>query len=210
MRAVEIEFLEKLLINQECSTSQLESFSWDKNFDIIADHHLTLRRYSDPCVADKGCDTKVDNSTNVELQKQTPKPLKRCFSSISFMHINTSSDQDQDAKNLKQNGQGAKGSEDNVSVATTCTNSTVDSFEIALAIGAKHSDYVSPGNKELLHNLFVSIAGKWGYYYLFLLFVCTSANVDCKNGFVKDLNFKRSLNYSFKQTYYFNCHLTSF
>lgn len=194
LRPVEIEFLERLLINKECSTSELESFSWNKDLGIIADHHLTLRRYSDPCFPDN--DDTESKASVIESKDPLVKPLKRCFSSISFMHL--TSDQDQDGKNLKQNGHDGKGSEDNVSVATTCTNSTVDSFEIALAIGAKHSDYVSPGNKELLHNLFVSVAGK-----LRVLFVGRKkvANRSFESfperykAFATDLNFKH---YSFK------------
>ncbi|XP_074602263.1 lateral signaling target protein 2 isoform X2 [Brevipalpus obovatus] len=158
LRPVETEFLERLLINKECSANELNSFSWNKDIDMIAEHQLALRRYSDPCFVSAE-DNSSSKNQNEEPENSTMKPLKRCFSSISFMHL-TSSNVNSDATgNLDQYNRCVKGSDDNVSVATTATNSTVDSFEIALAVGAKHSHYMSPGSKELLHNLFVSIAG---------------------------------------------------
>lgn len=47
------------------------------------------------------------------------------------------------------------------SIDTSCsTSSTMDSFELALAVAAKSSPFISPGTRQLLHRLFITIAGK--------------------------------------------------
>lgn len=46
------------------------------------------------------------------------------------------------------------------SIETSCsTSSTMDSFELALAVAAKSSPFISPGTRQLLHRLFITIAG---------------------------------------------------
>lgn len=55
------------------------------------------------------------------------------------------------------------------SIETSCSaSSTIDSFELALAVAAKSSPFISPGTRQLLHRLFITIAGEklWKYFNL--------------------------------------------
>lgn len=161
----------------------MESLAWFKGLELIGDHHLSQRRYSDPGIVDQasgwvagdeddddddyqgngGDNSNYINNVSCSSSKNhsgNRPPLKKCFSSISLMYVLTKPDS-KECENYSTNERPFCDDNDSLaSNATTTTNSTVDSFEIALAIGAKHSKYVSPGSKELLHNLFVSIAGK--------------------------------------------------
>ncbi|XP_025018519.1 lateral signaling target protein 2 homolog [Tetranychus urticae] len=170
LRPVEIEILEKILINKDSELSAMDSFSWLKGVNLIGDH-LSQRRYSDPGIVDQASgwlagngeddeeDDGEDNYENSRKDSFVERPLKKCFSSISLMYILTKPDSKECGNYSANDRQLCDDNDSLASNATTTTNSTVDSFEIALAIGAKHSKYVSPGSKELLHNLFVSVAG---------------------------------------------------
>ena len=46
---------------------------------------------------------------------------------------------------------------------SSSTSSTIDSFELALAVAAKSSPFISPGTRQLLHRLFITIAGKLSF-----------------------------------------------
>lgn len=155
----------------------MDSFSWLKGVNLIGDH-LSQRRYSDPGIVDQASgwlaenngeddegDDEDDNYENSRKETFVERPLKKCFSSISLMYVLTKPDSKECGNYSANDRQLCDDNDSLASNATTTTNSTVDSFEIALAIGAKHSKYVSPGSKELLHNLFVSVAGKYSFFH---------------------------------------------
>ena len=50
-------------------------------------------------------------------------------------------------------------SSSSTSTSSSSPNDSVDSFELALAVAAKSSQYISPTTRQLLHRLFVTISG---------------------------------------------------
>lgn len=154
LRSSEIDLLEKILINKETDLSGLsipQSEEWNQIDESNAENH---RRYSDPGVSDCRNDSELlqEKENLIDLNQKCSPSFSRIFSLNDC-----SKDHDLDDCSQKLNNDDSMSISSN---ATTITNSTVDSFEIALALCAKHSNYVSDGSKQLLHNLFVSIAGK--------------------------------------------------
>lgn len=173
LQPAEINLLEKILINKETDLLNIsQDESWSQVDENNSENH---RRYSDPGL--------IDCLTNSELiqKKESLNDLNQKFSFPRNFSLTDCSKKDDFDNFQKLN------IDDNMSVssnATTITNSTIDSFEIALALCVKHSNYVSNGSKQLLHNLFVSIAGNFFFclkklknnYYILLQVLLTNYN----------------------------------
>ncbi|RWS27150.1 hypothetical protein B4U80_00874 [Leptotrombidium deliense] len=151
LRPVELEFLEKLLTNEESDTSNLNTELETK--ETVTDNlskAFSKRRHSSPeCELNEYRDS-ASKSEGMLLSK-------KCASTLSVMNFITAlgGNATKQTKNVNENN-------DNVSVssiATSTTASTVDSFELALAVGAKNSNFIPSGTKQLLHRIFIIVAG---------------------------------------------------
>ncbi|RWS17471.1 hypothetical protein B4U79_09026 [Dinothrombium tinctorium] len=152
LRTVELEFLEKLLTNDE-SESLAFTAEMSKEENVLSNSFRlsAKRRYSAP-------DFDIEEIYN---SKQNGHLLsKHCASTLSMMNLITALGEKK-AK-FTRNANLCSDNSDEVSVssiATSTTVSTVDSFELALAMGAKNSNFISTGTKQLLHKIFLIIAG---------------------------------------------------
>ncbi|XP_054153058.1 lateral signaling target protein 2 homolog [Oppia nitens] len=135
LRRIEIDVLEKLLINEENLISN--------NCDEISLQNITIQR-------------KRSNSVPENRTQHVFLNINNKAKSISTLSLTT-------CIKSRSNKQTIDNFEDNLSVtsveSTTTTTTSEDSFEIALAIDAKNSQYIPTQTRLLLHKLFVTISG---------------------------------------------------
>ncbi|CAG2100112.1 unnamed protein product [Medioppia subpectinata] len=132
LRRIEVEVLEKLLTNEESIASN--------SYDKVSLHNVSNQRKRSNSVPENRIQQMSANSDKTK--------------SVSTLSLMTPSH-----SVPKQ----THDFEDNLSVtsvdSTTTTTASVDSFEIALAIDARNSQYIPSQTRLLLHKLFVTIAG---------------------------------------------------
>lgn len=155
LRPVEVELLEKMLTNEQSSsiTKEEPSLSGDVKDEQSSPTEKEAPRPSPP--SHKRRHSAPDRINRLSTNLRTSNDIVRSASTASLMNIITAVNASQELESKSTARRDVLSS--NASLDTT--TSTVDSFEIALALGAKNSTFISAGTRQLLQRLFVTVAG---------------------------------------------------
>lgn len=150
-----MEALEKMLTSEESSSSKKQDVSERVVDSPHREHHRSthIRRHSAPDQISSNTRTNQEEDDDEQLAPTSKKQLK-CASTSSLMNLIT-----EKSRRFSLSDKLQLDVCSNTSINTTTTTDTVDSFELALAIGAKNSQFISEATRELLHRLFVKVAG---------------------------------------------------
>ncbi|KAI1304650.1 Lateral signaling target protein 2 [Halotydeus destructor] len=160
LRPVEIELLERMLTNEESVTSDLSQENCKRSDEQVSSPRERLatkhkRRHSAP--------DRVSLKSDRAVSQYGADSLSKCASTTTLATMISLLGTDLKETCLDPKVSKTKSHQrtavSNVSLDSTNSVSSVDSFELALALRAKNSLFISSSTKQLLHRLFVTIAG---------------------------------------------------